>query len=191
MARGFVINGESLILVKGRADSGIGALSELGLTDGPILVKPDYRHMDIQVDAYGGEVPPEVQYKLAFATVTMSLVHFDPAILAICQMESQAGAPSEGQVGRAGALMGNGVARFAAGGTLGNHYIGVNITSPVIGRPWRFLTAYMTGPPLQYPLGTERSVVVVNWRAIPYQIDPYGGGVGAYGQYIYDRTLDT
>lgn len=191
MARDFFINGESLVLVKGRADSAIGALTQLGLSDGPIRVTLDHRHMDIQVDAWGGEIPPEVQYKLSSVSVSMNLVHFDRAVLDVCLAESMAGVVTIGSVGRAGARMGNGLPRFAAGGVNGNHYIGLNIVSPIAGYPWRFLFSYLTGPPMEFPLGTERSVVQLNWRAIPYTVDPYGGGTGSLNSPLWDYTLDT
>jgi hypothetical protein len=191
MARDFFINGESLVLVKGRADSSIGTLSQLGLTDGPIRVRLESRYLEIQVDAWGSEIPAEVQYKLSAVDISMNLVHLDRDVLDVCLMESMGGAPVIGQTARAGARLGNGLGRFAAGGALGNHYIGLNITSPVASKPWRFFFTYLVGPPMEFPLGTERSIVTLNWRAIPYTTDPYGAGTGAYGASIWDYTLET
>ena len=51
MARGFVVNGPTMVYVKGRVGSAIQVLTELGLTQDPIQVTLDYRHKDIKVDA--------------------------------------------------------------------------------------------------------------------------------------------
>lgn len=191
MARDYFISGESLVLVKGRADSAIGSLAQLGLTDGPIRLTFESRYLEIQVDAWGGEIPAEIQYKLSAVQISMNLVHFDRDVLDVCLLESMGGAPTLGTTGRAGARMGNGLPRFAAGGVLGNHFIGLNITSPVAAKPWRFFYTYLVGPPMEFPLGTERSIVTLNWRAIPYAVDPYNGGLGAFGSPLFDYTLDT
>ena len=45
----------------------------------------------------------------------------------------------------------------------------VHIASPVEAKPWRFPTAYLTNRPMELPLGTSRSLVILNWRAIPYK----------------------
>jgi len=200
MTRDYYINGETLVLVKGNVLSGIPTLSQLGLADSPIVLSERYHHMDIEVDAWGRRVAPEIQTFLVDVFITMRLVHFDPAILDACWRESLAGAPAEGATSRAGARMGNNQPRFAAG----NHFIGLNLTSPVgpqnIPKPWRFLYAYMNDRPRIFPLGTERSLVDVSWRAIPATDDPYGGGVmqplttfgtGAQGAVIWDHTLDS
>lgn len=190
MSRSYVVNGQTLVLVKGRSDSAIGTLSELGLTTDQIRITPVFRHSDITVNAWG-EAPPEVQFKLAEVRISMTLVYYDNAVLQTCLQESMAGAPDFGALPMAGALMGNNLPRFAPGGANGNHYIGLNLTSPVAGLPWRFLTAYLTNPPVDIPIGTDRTAIVCNWRAIPYTIDPWNNGLGSYGSYIFDRTLDS
>lgn len=190
MARDFFINGQCMVWVKGRADSSIGNLSELGLTTDQIRVTPVFRHRDIDVNAWG-DVPPEVQFKLAEVRISMTLVHYDSNVLEACVSESMAGAPAFGQLPTAGARMGNNLPRFAAGGANGNHYIGLNLASPVGGRPWRFLTSYLTNTPVDIPIGTDRTAVVCNWRCIPYTQDPWNAGLGSYGAVLFDRTLDT
>ncbi len=190
MARDFFINGESLVLVKGSAGSAIANLSELGLAEGPIRVTFDYRHRDMQVDAWGREIPVDVQWMLGAATITMNLIHFDRAVLEACQGESMGGAGGgavPGTFNRAGTRMGGGAVRFAAS----NHYIGLNIASPVAGLPWRFFFTYLTMQPVDWPLGTEKSSIMTTWRAIPYTIDPWNGGFGAFGYQLFDRTLDS
>ncbi len=187
--RVWYINGESMVYVKGRQDSAIGSLQELGLTEGPIQITVNYKHRDINLDAYGGEVPPEVQFFLADATIQIDLINVDVATLNTCIAESTGGT-TIGTFPRAGALLGNYGARFAGGGINGNHYIGLNIASPVATRPWRFLTTYMTGPPFAWPLGTEKSVIRTTWRAIPYAADPWNNGNGALDQVLWDYTAD-
>lgn len=191
MSRDFYINGESLIRVRSRSDSAIGTIQELGLTEGPIRISPTYRHKDINVDAWGGEIPAEVQFMLAECTISLSLIHFDVSILATCQALSKGFLPTanpltqDGTFARAGQRLGNNTARFLPG----NNYIGLNITSPVSAYPWRFLNTYITNP-LDWPLGTEKSVLTVNFRCIPYTQDPYGGGTGAYGYILWDHLTD-
>lgn len=186
MARGYFINGATLVSVKGNVNSGIAALSELGLPEDRIEISYEFRHRDIRIDAWGGEIPPDMQFMLAAANISMTLLHHDPDVLAECIKEAMAGASAEGTMPAAGTLMGGGVARFAAG----NHYVSLNIYSPVGGRPRRFLTAHLHGNPVSFPLGTEKSAVRINWRAIPYAADPWNGGLGSAGTKIWDYTLD-
>jgi hypothetical protein len=190
MARDFQITGECLVYVKGRADSAIGALCELGLADGPINVSLKFNHEDIKVDAWGN-APPEIQWMLAEATVSMNLVHFDQDILDAVVNESMAGAPAFGQMRRAGARMGNNKARFAAGGSDGNHFIGLNLTAPVNSKPWRFYYAFLAQSPAVFPMGVQKQVAQLQWRVVPYTQDPWGGGTGAQGSILWDRVLDT
>lgn len=185
MTRDIQVNGEAMVYVKGATNSGIGSLSELGLASDSIRISPVFRLKEVNADAWG-EAPFEMQFMLAFANITMTLVHFDTSVLDFCITESMGGAVSAGRMPRAGARLGNNVARFAAG----NHFIGLNIAAPV-GSPWRFYTAFLTNNPLEYPVGTERSLVTLNWRAIPYAADPWNGGLGASGTYLWDRVLDT
>lgn len=190
MARDFFINGPTMVSVKGRSDSAIANLTELGLSETAIRVQLDFKHMPIQVDAWGGQIPPELQMMLASASLTINLVHFDRAVLDECLRLSMAGAPAIGQLPRAGARMGNNLARFAPGGVAGNHYIGLNLTSPVGAKPWRFFFSYMTGPAMNFPVGAERSVAVVNWNVVPFSQDPYGAGTSSQGQALWDYGSD-
>jgi len=190
MARSFFINGETMVSVKGNINTTISSSTQLGLADGPITVTPDFRHRDINVDAWGNtEIPADVQVFLASVGVRITLIHFDRAVLDTVLAESLGGMNGAvGQMPRAGTLMGgNGLARFAAG----NHYIGLNLSSPVGNKPWRFFYSYLTGPPVEFPLGTEKSVAVVNFRVIPYAADPWGGGTGALGALLWDYNSDS
>ena len=188
MTRDFVINGPALVRVKGNSSSAISVATDLGLSDGPIQPQLNYRHTDLSVDAFGGQngIPPDVQWMGADMTIPLTLVHFDEAVLQECLRLSMAGSAGEGIMRRAGFRMGNNTARFAPG----NSYISMSITSPDGLLPWRFLTCYLNGTPMMFPVGVERTGVILSWRAIPYAIDPYGGGTGQEGVVLYDHVLD-
>ena len=187
MTRAFKINGAALVKVKGNISCPIAALSELGLAQDAIDVTFELRHKDLKVDAWG-EAPPDVQMMLATATITMNLIHYYQDVLAACIREACGGASAEGTMPRAGLLMGGNAVRFDPL----NHYIGLNILSPVEALPWRFFTAYLSGNAMRVPIGTERKVIPLTWRAIPYGgVDPWSTGLASEGQPVYDRTLDT
>ena len=185
MPRDYLINGESLVRVRGNTSSSISSLSELGLATDAIQVRPVFKHKDIDVDAWG-EAPPEIQFMLAEVIITMNLIHFDNVVLRECLRLSMGGASTEGTLSRAGARMGGGVARFAAG----YNFIGLNIASPVGATPWRFLHSYLSATPVIYPLGTEKSIAQCTWRAIPYLADPWNDGSGASGVILWDHSSD-
>jgi hypothetical protein len=124
---------------------------------------------------------------LAEVVIPMRLVHFDLTILRACMAESMAGAVTDGTLKRAGARMGNNSLLFSAT----NHFISLSITSPDGAFPWRFRSAFLSTTPVTFPVGTEKTVVQMNWRVVPYQIDPYGGGTGAEGLVLWDHTADT
>lgn len=191
MGRDLFIAGECLVRVKGAAGSTIASLSELGLSEDPITVSVNGNYDDVHADAWGSLTPFEVQYFLSDAYIDMTLVQFDQAILEACIVESQGGAnlgvTGPGIMPRAGTRLGNNAPRFNAL----NHYIGLNITSPVNNQPWRFFTTYMPNLPDSWPIGTKRSVVRVRFRCIPYTQDPWNGGVGAAGTILWDRQSDT
>lgn len=198
MSRDFYINGESMVTVKGPSDSvgtgSVASLVQLGLTESPIRVRLNIRHRDLIVDAWGPEVPADVQCFLTDATISMNLIHYDPYVLDECVRLGMFGNPSVGFVSRAGIRMGSTVAaRFAPG----NNFIGLNIASPVVNRPYRFFLAYLTGPAAEFPLGTEKTVAAVTWRAIPYYStssppnDPWGAGTGSRDAKLWDSTADT
>ncbi len=195
MSRDFQIPGPAMVTVKGRSDSVVGSLQQLGLSEGPIRVNMNFVHSDLQVNAWSAMgVPVDIQWMLGSVNISMNLIHFDPAILQTCITESMAGAPTFGTTGRGGQRLGNGLARFAPAGAItgwGNHYIGLNISSPMTALPYRFLFSYLTSQPAEFNLGTEKQIVVLNWRAIPYSQDPWNGGLASYGAQIFDNTPDT
>jgi len=179
---------ETMVGVKSRSDSGIASLTNLGLADTGIRISINTRFDDIMVDAWGQEIPIDVQWMLADANISMTLVHFDRAVLDVCMALSMGGGSiAIGQVARAGQRLGQGLSRF----TIGNNLIGLNLSSPVGNKPWRFWYTYLTGPAVEFPLGTKRSIVTLNWRAIPYTTDPFNGGTGAQGSQLWDYSQDT
>lgn len=179
-------NGPTLVQVKGHAGTAISALSDLGTSEDQVTWSPRFFHDDVIVGGtYGPNVPADLQFMLADAIITMNLVYFDIAILEACIREANAGSSAVGTMPRAGTLMGGQIARF----TSGNHFIGLNFTSPVEAKPMRFLASYLTGQPLSFPIGPKRSVVQLQWRAIPY---PEGNIFsGSAGIKLWDNTLDT
>ncbi len=187
MARDFYIQGEVMVFVKGSSASGIASLQQLGLATDPITANFEFRHRDMIVDAHGPELPVDVQAFLAAVNLTINFIHLDPTILDICQRESLGGASAIGTMTRAGTRLGGGVARFSAN----NHYVSLNLAAPVSGKPYRFYHAYLTGPAVQIPFGTEKSIFSTNWRVIPYTTDPWNNGNGAAGVVVWDNTLDT
>jgi len=195
MTADFQIPGQSLIMVKGRAGSSLQSLVRLGLARDEIQVFPRYYHQDLNVNAWGPQTPANVQSFPFDALITINLYHFDQAVFEACHNESLGGVGTFGTNPRAGVLMGRG-ARFAAN----NSFIGLNITSPVAGLPYRFLYTYMVAPaPSKIPLGVEAQMIPTVWRAVLYSDDPYGGGVaqpgtvfggGSANAVLFDRTLD-
>lgn len=210
MTRDYYVAGESMVSVKGNPQAGGGLiqnLTQLGLSDGPIPLSFQFKHEDINVDAWGGKnVAAEVQTMLSEINIRMTLMHWDRSVLAACVEESMGGTGVEGTLVRAGTRLGGAVgggpgnARFA----VGNHFLGLNIQCPVANSNfpgfghWRFYFAYLSQSPLEFPLGTEKSAIQLNWRVIPYTRDPWGGldagtavGTGAQGYVLFDHQLDT
>lgn len=150
MARQFFVNGNTMIYANG---------VELGLAEGQVSITINPRQMDINVSTFWTAVPAEIQAMLADATIQMNLVNFDVGVLNTCELQSY-GASSDGIMPVAGVLMG------ATG-----KFISLNIASPVGQQPWTFPSAFLVNSP-SWPLGNERSVVSLSWRAIPYVADP-------------------
>lgn len=168
MARTFFINGPALVKVDG---------AELGLSDSPIQVTVNPKHLDIVVNAFGtegGGIPPEIQQMLADVTISMSLVHIDRGVLDTAIRKSMGGGSSAGTLAKAGTLMG-----------ANSNYMVLGIASPDGAKPWRFPTAYLAGS-MSIPLGVERSIHRLDWRAVPFISDPWNGGVGAQGVVLWD-----
>lgn len=202
MPRGFQIHGESLVTVRMLTPSSIGktpTTQELGLATDSIVVKYDYSFKDLKVNAWGF-VPPDTQNMGFVALITMSLIHWDEAVLTQCINNSLGGAPSYGTRSFAGATLGGGEAQFGGESLFSNFLISLGVNNRgLYGRgipaPYRFLYTHLINPPTEIPIGTKTSVINLNWRAIPYTPDPYYyrqiGGieiVGGYNADVFDRV---
>lgn len=194
MARDFQIAGEVLVSVKGAEDTDISSLTELGLSIDAVEVRVDMVHRDLKASAWGG-VPVDTQVMGATARVRMNLVHYDNTVLEWCERLSlgyKGGQQSFqkfpiGRLPSAGTRLGNNKARFASG----NSYIGLNLTCPLGPRGrWRFYYAHLHQTPVVIPLGTDKSVVQLEWRVVPYTRDPWNDGYGMGGTDEVTQSLD-
>jgi hypothetical protein len=194
MSRGYVINGETLLKVKGHnalSVDGAAALHELGLMSEGVQISPTFHHRDVAPDDFGPNVPADVQWMLADVRVRGTLVHYDREVLEYCMMESMGGATTLGTLAPAGRSLGRGRPALSSG----CHYWSLNLLSPVLDRPWRFRTCYLEGNPVEVRLGTGYTGAVINVRAIPYR-DPtpsfanYDLNLGSSGAVLWDHTLD-
>lgn len=164
MARGYKINGEAMVSVKGMAGTSIEEVQQLGLSEGVIQITPNFSHAGVRTDDFGTTVPAEMQWMLTDTIISMTLVHYDQSIMETCWREAMAGSLVDGVLIGAGTPMGGGVPVFEDG----NHYVSLNIASPQGNYPWNFPTCYLADQPFVMPLGTERTAVQLRWRAIPY-----------------------
>jgi len=71
---------------------------------------------------------------------------------------------TDGTLGAAGSLLG---ANYAVGDA-NNLFTKLIIDSALGEDTWEFPTAFLNQQPFTLPLGTERSLVDLNWRAIAY-----------------------
>lgn len=219
MSRSFHINGESLVRVKfglhlisgaipfsGSAPISLASgctVYELGLAEEAVTIVPHFRHQDVHADDFGPHIPAEVLAQLSDCTIHMKLIHYDRNVLDACMGEALGGTSPNTP---AGAVLGPTNQPLGAGHTLGSsgcHYVSLNILSPVENVPWRFPASYLPALPLEMPLGTEKTVVDLVFRAIPY-VSPYstyqsqGRGtifipqeIASSGARLWDHTLDT
>ena len=154
-------------------------LWELGLSSEAVTVSPHFVHRDIYTDDYVDRVPVDIMWMLVDCRIRMTLIHYDRQILQYCLSESMAGGgfiePKpvnasghatriDGTLAPAGTLMGGSKQIFQSG----NHFVSLNIASQVGGLPSRFRACYLAETPIEIPLGTERSLAVLNWRAVPF-----------------------
>lgn len=170
MSRQYFVNGATLVKYGG---------AELGITDrnGIVTITITPQDEGIDVDAWGA-TPPELQLMNAEASISMTLVHYDPVVLAAA-VQAAMGGSAPGVVGQPGALM-------VAGGLL----VPLQLSSPIGQKPWTFPNAYLPGNPIQIPLGVRKTLVSLGWRAItvPSNGDPYQNGQGALGVPLFTNT---
>lgn len=187
MARQIVVNGEVLLRVKGAQGTALANLSDFGLSEAPTVMTFKFVHKDITMDAAGGVVPVEIQAMMSEVLISTTMIQTDLDILEELMRLAMGGGAQFGQTGRAGTLMGGGVARFQPG----YKFVGLNLTSPVLNRPWRFFHTYLMSPMGAWPIGTEKSVIPVTFRAVAYSPDPWNGGNGMLNYPLFDRTPDS
>lgn len=182
MTRGFVTYGEAMVYVRGPEGSIIEEITELGLCSESIRITPRYNHLDILTDDFGPSVPVEVLSNMADAKVSMTLVHFDWNIVDYCMYLAMGGTGPvndeqdyDGSLSQAGSPLGFGKPMYDPS----NHYVSLYLRSatetlsPPTNVPYRFICSYLDGQPLEIPLGTERSLLQLSWRVIPYR--PFTG----------------
>lgn len=194
MARKYIVNGDAIVQVKGPPNTDIETLAELGLAEeeDPIRVLPVFKHKGVKCDDFGPDTPPEMLWMLASLRIQMTLVNADPDVVEACVIQAMGGGGQNaggefGVFGACGLPMGGGVDLHAAG----NHYISLNISSPVLERPWRFPASYLTGPALEYPLGASRSLIKMTWEVVPYVKPQAGIEIVSRNKVFWDRTADT
>lgn len=197
MARQYQVAGETIVMVKGGAH--LPQLisqfpAELGLCSEQITITPKFIHQDIPVDDFGGTIPPEVLWMMSECNINMTLVHYDRDVLMICVQEAMGGGDgsftlllNDGTCGKGGIPLGGGGPMFASG----NHLMSLNLIST---NPddyfWRFKSCYLNSTPLEIPIGTERSLVTLNWRAIPYVPMNSSGEINASSGRLWDHDQD-
>jgi len=191
--RGFYINGEVLVTVRGNAALALSGgpnveTHELGLCSESVRIIPRFYHKEVYVDDYGPSIPAELLAMPADCLIRTSLVHYNPIVLEACIAESNANIPRAWESFKlppAGTPMGG--AKFL--GSSGCHYIELNLSSPIEELPYLFKAAYLTGPPVEIPIGAQRSIAICNWRSIPYAEPQYIGKLGeplSSGRVLYE-----
>ncbi len=196
MVRDYVIEGEVLVKVKGGAQwSGIdlGSPTELGLSTDQIIIKPNFKHKDVNIADFGPDIPADILWNLADVTITMNLIHYDRSVLERCMIEAMGGGRAivpllplgtfayyAGTMAPAGTPLGRGLPLFASG----NHFISLNLICAQSQYNWRFPSSYLSRNPVEIPLGTQASIVKVEWRAIPYSPLTYQSGILVNGVVI-------
>ena len=174
MSRGYYIAGNALVTVQQPAAAPGSTLltsQELGLADGPIKVRPRFRHYDIKADDFGGEVPPSVLWMLGECFLDMILVHVDMTILDLCVREAMGGQEPTALAG--------------AGTPMDGHYVVVTVQGQGAGNSYSIANAYLADDPIEVPLGAERSLVRCKWRGIPYK--PVASEVVSAGAQLFAR----
>lgn len=182
MARSYYVAGEVLVQVKSHANSALSSLTTLGVAEGPTQITFEGKPDPILTDPTGKGVPTDYQTFGGIARINMGLIHFDKVVLEQLNALSQGGT-APGTMGRAGQVMGNGLARLASGWL----YFGMNLTAPVGGSGFNF-KACLVGNQYTFPLGTEKTVAGLSVQAIPYVADPASGLALAV---LWNNTLDS
>ena len=198
MARAIFINGPTLVSVNIPLGSKV-AYKELGLTEKDVQINVRSHFYDVQCDDYGnggpfgGQVPPEVLILPSDVIVKMSLIHFDRDVLDSCMASVGGLNGSIGNLIAAGTPMGldTGADVYSPTSRRG---ITLSVSSSVGfgNKPWEFFYAYLMEQPMEFPLGTKKSIVNLTWRAIPGGVsvgDPISQGRQLW-RYLPAQTQD-
>lgn len=144
-------------------------LAQLGLASDSISIKPKLFHKNIHVNDFGPDVPVNVMTQLQYVDISMTLIHYDSAVLETCWAEA-VGQRNTGsnvaylQAAGAGTLIGNGRRLYSSG----NRFMTLNLVGAQADGVWQYPNCYLTSEPFVYPVGTKTSHVELNWRSIPY-----------------------
>lgn len=206
MARSYTIYGEHIVKIYSGSTNFTftetsGQIVELGLTDNITRIQPIFHHQDIHVDDFGNKAPAEVMSMMAECRIEMTLVHYDPTVLSCCLWDAKGfngigtdlgfEALNEGACGAAGTLMGGG----RDVGHEDNRYSELFLIFPKTDevtmsqrQPYVFHACYLDSRPLEIPISTERSLVKLSWRAIPYDTFASGSNeIRSSGSIIWSR----
>lgn len=172
MPRGWFINGDSMIRVKGglhMSGGRIGVLSELGLAKDQIKITPRIGYEEVNPTGWGVS-PADLNTQGGEILISCTLIDIDYDVLKVCENESRA-VEVDGTLAPTGEFLGG----LKSVHSSGNHFFTLNISSPVEQRPIRFLSVAMHETPYVLPLGNDASEVEVTFRAIPYMFsNPLG-----------------
>lgn len=172
MARGYTVFGEFIVSVSGGL---FDEIEELGLTAEPARIVPVYNHRDIPTDGYGPNVPVEVLWNMGECLLFLTLVNYDTEVLGRCYRSAMGGGnPDQGDDTDLDGFMGPAGRPLGFGrriGTAANYYVTVHLFPTDDGQynPYRFIACYLNSQPLEIPIGTERTLVRLCFRVIPYQ----------------------
>jgi hypothetical protein len=162
MSRNYLIFGETLVKVAGGQ---VGTTdTELGLASEPISIAPQLYFHDLHVDDYGPNVPCDVLWMLADVRIRMTLVHFDYLVLRQCLQSSMGGGGGNSAAGAGTPLGATHALTLSSNNLLRLKLVSNNGQQTT----WTFSAAYLVDSPWELKLGTNHSLVTLNWRAIPY-----------------------
>ncbi len=173
------------------------SLYELGLCSDAIRISPNYVHKPVYTNDFGPEIPAETMWMLSDVDIKMTLIHFDESVLKACLRNSMGNCGSlydGGTLAPAGTLLGRNKPQF----TSGNQFLSLTILNGydfheelTFPDPWNFPSAYLTSPtPFVWPLGTEKSQITLNWKAIPYAPLNASGEAISSGVVLWQRVAD-
>lgn len=194
MAREYMVFGECMVKVRGPAGSIIEEITELGLASESIRLTPRYNHLDILTDDFGPNVPVEVLSHLADANLQMTLVHYDPQILDYCMYLAMGGRGPISSTNDWDGSLSPAAVPLGLGAPLHdeiNNYVSVYLVpaSYTTTVPYRFPACYLDAKPLEIPFGTERTLVKLNWRVIPYQEFTTGEITSEQGHRLWSHEI--